>query len=138
MTRAEPLQQRLRRLAHLVEQGDVPPRYADRLAGEVDRALRVVERDRALRDLADLLPGSSRWEIAGRLAEALERFQSVAWPRIRVGARPARTELERRLAAVLEIGHQVPCRRLIWEALPRNGAVLEPPTIERARSMATG
>ncbi len=134
----EDLPKKLRRLAHLVERGDVPTRVADRLSIEADRALRLQARDQTLRDLAAMMPGSSRWETAGRLTDWLRDFETRAWPRIRTGARPPRGEIEQLCAAILEHG-EPPGQRIVWEVLKHRSTVLErPPRIERTFAMTTG
>ena len=57
----------------------------------------------ALTRAAELVkPGAGAWARAGALAEALRRFRTMAWPRIRCGAREPVGELETALAAALQ------------------------------------
>lgn len=72
-------------------------RLSDQAADAIQNANRLVNRDRALVMLADLLNPSrdwSTWRLAGEISGHQRRFRSTAWPRIQTGHREPQNALE--------------------------------------------
>jgi len=95
---------KLRRLAAEVERAELSPAALQRLQQALGEAHQCARRDSALRRAGELLDPDrrlSRSALSERLAAALRRFETTAWPRIRRGLREPRTELEAVLAEVL-------------------------------------
>lgn len=83
----------------------------------LDRVARVKIRDAALVEASRLLSAdrAGAWAVAGRLAQAIERFQSRVWPRLRAGRIGAELDpLDRALHRAFLSGERVPAtpRRL--------------------------
>lgn len=87
------------------------------IGGMLDAIDRLDARRTALERACAILDGGqglSRWCLAQRLADALERFQSVALRRVKAGTRLP-TALERDLQTIFETGAQSANR--LWEEL---------------------
>lgn len=86
----------------------------------LERAARIKARDAALREAAQALGGDSpgAWVLAGRLADAIERFEYRMWPRLVAGVdlelSPSETAIYRAFLA----GDRVPkTARWLYELL---------------------
>ena len=83
----------------------------------------VKARDAALLEAALVLgtDDCSQWELAGRMAEAVARFESVHWPRLRAGgSADALSPMERALhrAFLANVGMKRSQRKL-WDLLTK-------------------
>ena len=112
------LASRLAKLVPSLLSGSVPACIGRRLATAVDLLERHAARHDALMAATAMLdPGGtlSTWKVSGALSSALQRFDGVAYKRVRSGSRPA-TALESHLITLIEIPGPR-CRESIYREL---------------------
>lgn len=112
------LANRLIRLVGGLLAGNVPACIGRPLAAAVDLVERKQTRHAALLGATTMLDPDgnlSLWQVSGRLADALERFQNAAYRRVRAGHRPP-NELESHLIVLTEIPGPA-CQASLWREL---------------------
>ena len=113
------LAQTLVSLASGVRHGRIRGHELARLEGAINTTAVCVQRNAAVRRLAELIGGELEppWRVAGKVASALDHFEaSEAWAEIRTGRRAARSTFEASAEVVLSCPGGRTQRR-IYEAL---------------------